>query len=223
MGQDHHNQVAKALHLADSQDRLFVVDFTAANIKVFDSSLLGDTPPLAVFAEIGGVAAWNIDYDDANDRLYVASVDGKVRVFNAALVNLGVGGPNRTITPTDAMNAPIGVNLHGIHYDAGTNAVIVSDVGLVPSNSDGAIYVIAGADAADGNVPVLSAIRGAMTKLGNPVDIAFDGANLYVAEKANSLVQHFDAVLDLTGEQNIAACGGIASANPESVQMVAMP
>ncbi len=212
----------KALHLADSQDRLFVVDFTAKDIKVFDSSLLGDTPPVAVFAEIGDVAAWDVDYDDVNDRLYVASTDGKVRVFDNALVNLGVGGPNRTINPTDG-NAPIGVNLHGIHYDANTNALIVSDVGSAMVTTDGAIFVIAGADAADGDVAVQAAIRGDQTKLGNPVDIAFDGVNLYVAEKANSLIQRYDGVLDLAGEQNIAASAEIASANPESVQIVAMP
>jgi hypothetical protein len=89
--------------------------------------------------------------------------------------------------------------------------------------TDGAIFVIAGADAADGDVAVQAAIRGDQTKLGNPVDIAFDGVNLYVAEKANSLIQRYDGVLDLAGEQNIAASAEIASANPESVQIVAMP
>ncbi len=212
----------KALHLADSQDRLFVVDFTAKNIKVFDSSQQGDVPPLNVFAEIGDVAPWDVDYDDVNDRLYVASTDGKLRVFDDALVNFGLGGPNRTINPTDGQN-PIGVNLHGIHYDAASNSVILSDVGSAMSNTDGAIFVIAGADAADGDVAVQSVIRGDQTKLGNPVDIAFDGVNLYVAEKANSLVQRYDGVLDLAGEQNIPASAEIASANAESVQIVAMP
>lgn len=209
----------KALHLAD-QDRLFVVDVPAVDIKVFDSSLLGDTPPVGVFAEIGAVAAWDVDYDDANDRLYVASTDGKLRVFDDALVTFGVGGPTRTINPTDDQNAAIGVNLHGIHYDAGSNTILVSDVGNAMSATDGAIFVIAGADAADGDVAVQAVIRGDQTGLGNPVDIAFDGANLYVAEKANSMVLRFDGVLDLVGEQNIAAAAGIMSASPESVQIV---
>jgi hypothetical protein len=212
----------KALHLADA-DRLFVADFGAVDIKLFDSTLLGDDAPLASFLEIGGVPAWDVDYDDASDRLYVASTDGKLRVFDDALLNLGVGGPTRTINPTDDQNAPIGVNLHGIHYDAGSNTVIVSDVGSAQNATDGAIFVIAGADAADGDVVVQAVIRGDQTKLGNPVDIAFDGANLYVAEKANSLVQRYDGVLALVGEQNIPASAEIASANPESVQIVAAP
>lgn len=210
----------KALHLSDAGDRLFVVDVPAINIKVYDTALLGDTPPLATFAEIGGIAAWDVDYDDANDRLYVASTDGKVRVFDAALVNLGAGGPNRTINPTDDQNAPIGVNLHGIHYVGDSNALIVSDVGSAMDATDGAIYVIAGADAADGDVVVQSIIRGDQTSLGNPVDIAFDGGNVYVAEKANSFVLRFDGVLDLSGEQNVAPAAGVMSANPESVQIV---
>ncbi len=87
------------------------------------------------------------------------------------------------------------------------------------SNSDGQLFVIAGADAAMGNVVVQSQVGGDQTKLGNPVDIAFDGVNLYVAEKANSKVLRYDAVLALAGTNNLAAAAMIDVANAESVPL----
>ena len=52
--------------------------------------------------------------------------------------------------------------------------------------------------------------------LGNPVDLAFDGSRLYVAEKANGMLLRFDG---LAGGDRAAefAVGAIA---PESVALV---
>lgn len=197
---------------------LFVADTAAVNIKVFDPAILGNVAPTITFADLGGAAAWDMHYDDATDTLYTAGVDGVVRVFTGALQNAGAEPPDRTITPTDG-NTKISVNLHGIHYDAATKILILSDVGDAANNADGQLFLIADADVASGDTEVLAQVGGDMTKLGNPVDIAFDGANLYVAEKAGSLLLRWDGILGLTGPNNTAATASVAAPNPESVQL----
>jgi hypothetical protein len=209
----------KGIALNAAQDRLFVADTAAANIKVFDANNLGNVEPLFIIDDLGGGAVWDVAYDDASDRLYAAGVDGVVRVFDGALAAEGQDPPARTITPTDGTDK-ISVNLHGIAYDAATDTLLLSDVGDAMVTDDGALFVIADAATADDMVEVKAAIRGAATLLGNPVDIAFDGADLYVAEKSNSAVQRYDGVLDLSGVDNdLEANATIEVQNAESVQL----
>lgn len=210
----------KGIALNAAQDRLFVADTAAANIKVFATAKLGDEAPLFVFDDLGGGPVWDIAYDDAEDRLFAAGVDGVVRVFDAALASQGNDAPARLIVPTDGAEK-ISVNLHGIHYDAASKVLILSDVGDAMSATDGAIFLIADADTADDEVTVLAAIRGDQTRLGNPVDIIFDGTSLFVAEKSNSAILRYDEILAFTGvDNNEAEDGMIEVANPESVQVV---
>lgn len=209
----------KGITLNAAGDRLFVADLGDSTIKVFDPVTFGDAPPLFVFAELGGGAVWDIDYDDANDRLFAAGVDGTVRVFDSALADEGANGPARTFTPANDNDEVIGVNLHGIQYDPVSNSLFLTDVGDAMSDTDGAIFVIAGADAAEGNVAVATHIAGDQTHLGNPVDLAFDGAHLYVAEKAQSRVLRYSDILGLTGAQNVAEDAFIEVTNAESVRL----
>jgi hypothetical protein len=214
----------KGIALNQAQDRLFVADTAANNIKVFDTANLGNTEPLFVFDDLGTDApVWDIAYDDAEDRLFAAGVDGVVRVFDTALASQGNDAPARLITPTDGADQ-ISVNLHGIHYDAASKILILSDVGDPMDPADGAVFLIPDADTADDQVMVSAAIRGDATRLGNPVDIAFDGTNLFIAEKSNSAVLRYDAILDFTGlDNNVAESSMIEVANAESVQVFTKP
>jgi hypothetical protein len=210
----------KGIVLNAALDRLFIADTAAANIKVFDTAAFGDVAPLFVFDDLGGAPVWDVAYDDVEDRLYAAGVDGVVRVFDAALASMGNDAPARLIVPTDGAEK-ISVNLHGIHYDAASKVLILSDVGDAMNPMDGAIFLIADADTAEGDVEVLAAIRGDQTRLGNPVDIAFDGTALFVAEKSNSAVLRYDEILAFTGvDNNEAEDAMIEVANAESVQVV---
>ncbi|MBZ5715802.1 YncE family protein [Nannocystis pusilla] len=208
----------KGITLNSAGDRLFVADIGDSTIKVFDPVTFGDAPPLFEFAELGGGAVWDIDYDDANDRLFAAGIDGTVRVFDAALADEGANGPARLITPTHE-DQSIGVNLHGIQYDPVSKILILTDVGDAMSDSDGAIYLIADADAAEGDVAITALIAGDETHLGNPVDLAFDGKHLYVAEKAQSRVLRYDDILGYTGANNVAEDAFIEVTNAESVRI----
>jgi hypothetical protein len=207
----------KGLVINEAEEVVFLADFGASDVKVFSALALGDEAPLFVLGDFGA-APWDVAYDDAADLLFVAGVDGVVRVYDDALANQG-GMPDRVITPTNANDEKISVNLHGIEYDAATNKLYLSDVGSAMNNMDGQLFVIENADVADDNVVVLAQVGGDQTNLGNPVDIAWDGVNLYVAEKANSFVLRFDGLADLAGPNNVAPSASIAVTAAESVQL----
>jgi hypothetical protein len=207
----------KGIVLNDAEDTLFVADFGAADVKVFAGAALGDVAPTFTLTDLGA-APWDVAYDDVADRLYVALVNGDVLVYDDALANQG-GAADRTITPTDDQATKLSVNLHGIEYDAAADLLLLSDVGSAMVATDGQLFLIADASTADGDVPVLAQVGGDATMLGNPVDIAYDGVNLYVAEKANSLVLRFDNFVALAGPNNIAASASVAVPSVESVAL----
>lgn len=206
----------KGLALTADLSALMVADFGAGEIKVFDANITGDTPP-AFSVELGGDIPWDVAYDDPSDRLFVAVTNGNVLVFDGFLAEQGGSGPTRVISPT--FDGGESINLHGIAYDAASDKLIVSDVGDAMVADDGFIFIIADASTAEDVVEVQAAIGGDQTKLGNPVDLVFDGANVYVAEKANSSVLRYDGVLDLVGLVNEPEAAAIEVVNAESVQL----
>ena len=174
----------KGVELADDLGLIIVAENGGGEVLVFSSCASGDASPTVV--STGGVAPWDSDYDPLGDTLYVALVDGTVAAYDRFSLDLGAGGPDRVLTPVQG-GLPIAAptNLHGIRYDQRSDTLIVSDVGAAGSATDGALMTLPFAASASGNVEVGKRIAGPATLLGNPVDIAFDGADLYVAEKAN--------------------------------------
>jgi len=207
----------KGIALNADASTLMVADFGAGDIKVFDASSTGDTPPMFVVQDLGGEVPWDVAYDEAADRLYVAGTNGSVLVYDGFLADQGASGPARFIELS--YEGGDSVNLHGIAYDAATDALLVSDVGDTMATDDGVLFVVADASTADGAVEAQAAIVGDQTRLGNPVDIAFDGTNLYVAEKSNMVVLRYDNVLDLQGVVNEAEAASFEVVNAESVQL----
>ncbi|MFO1352434.1 MAG: hypothetical protein U1F68_17860 [Gammaproteobacteria bacterium] len=217
----------KGIDIVDGFGWLLVADNSAAepSVRVFSTCAAGDTPPLAV-TKMGNDPAgnprrpWDVDYDPLTDRLYVALTDGTVAVFDQYSRDLGGNdGPDRIIVPADALGtAKVSRNLHGVVYVAGRDILILSDVGDPANASDGQLLVIRGASTASGLTATSARFNGALTQLGNPVDIAFDGVNLYVAEKSNNAILRFDDFLTLAGG-NIAPDANINRPSPESVAL----
>ena len=112
------------------------------------------------------------------------------------------------------------MNLHGIVHVAASNQLIVTDVGDAADATDGQLFVIDNASGANGMVNVRAQIGGDQTSLGNPVDLSFDGNAAYIAEKSNDLVLRYNDVLNLSGQNNVAADAQIAVTKPESVSLV---
>lgn len=180
----------KGLEVVDRLGLVLVADFgtsgTDAAVRVFSSCAAGDVAPLAE-VDTGGARPWDLDHDLHSDSLYVAFTDGTVGVYDDFSMDLGAGGPDRVITPTDGA-AQVSVNLHSLRYDASSDSLILADVGAAGDSTDGALFTIGFAGSADGDTPVEKQVSGLLTGLGNPVDIAYDGRDLYVAEKANGAV-----------------------------------
>ena len=202
------------------QNFLIVADNGANNVKGFPATASGDVLPFFTLS-LGARKPWDVAYDVAANRLFVAATDGTVLVYDSFGVFFGSGGPSRVITPTNAGGTKISVNLHGISL-AADNRLVLSDVGLATSATDGQIFVLDNASTANGNVPVRYVNAGAASRLGNPVDTEVDGANVYVAEKSNNVVLRFDGVLSKTGTENVAPNASIAVAGAESVARTAM-
>lgn len=87
------------------------------------------------------------------------------------------------------------VRTHGIAYSSQDNVMVLSDVGLASSATDGGLIVINNfssvltATANMGTIAMSNQVRiyGANSLLGNPVDVAYDYVtnNIYVAERLN--------------------------------------
>lgn len=208
----------KGLDLADD-GTIIVADLGAGDIKVYEAGMDGNLAPMFVVSDLGGGPVWDVDYDDDNDRLYASGVNGTVRVFIDFMANEGANGPDRVLTPVNEDAEPVSTNLHGIHFDGATSSLLLTDVGDPGSDDDGWIMVIPDADTADGDAEVSLLIGGDATVLGNPVDLAFDGTNVYVAEKSNSMVIRYDNVLEMSGVENIPEDAAIEVERAESVQI----
>ncbi|MBD1940511.1 hypothetical protein [Microcoleus sp. FACHB-68] len=212
----------KGVEVADSLGLVFVAENNAATpaILAFSTQAQGDVAPVFKTTDLGGRRPWDVDYAPSQDRLFVAATDGTVLVYDQYSVTQGANGPTRVITPFDPTGtAKASINLHGIIYVESSDTLLLSDVGSAMSATDGQLFVINNAGAANGNVAVRAQIAGANSKLGNPVDITFDGANLYVAEKSNNLIMRFDGILNQLGSLDIAPTLSTARNKPESVAL----
>lgn len=209
-------------------DGLFMVaDNDAANtsVSVFGLCQDGSTAPLfeVDVTDTTGYTAglWDMDYDSGSDTLFVAGTNGQLLVYEdfiATGTDEDATGPQEatfvvtiSTTLTDAdedgtdETAPTPlVNMHGVLVSG--DLLIASDVGSAASDSDGQLVAVTLAfpDASEtGPVEVTLVadlvVSGGPTSLGNPVDIAYDGTDLYVAEKASGggQILLFEDFLDL--------------------------
>lgn len=208
----------KGLIVSSDLDVVLVADTGAFDIKAFALDASGDVAPTFTVSNLGaqGRAVWDIDYDAASDRLYAAGTDGVVLVYDDFSENSGAEGPTRQITPSEN-GAKVSVNLHGIEYVAAQDLLLLSDVGSAQVTTDGQLFSIATASTVDGIVNVRWRAAGANTVLGNPVDIAFDGEDLLIAEKSNDALLRYEGVADRTGVEDVAADASVTLTKPESV------
>lgn len=212
----------KGIEIVQAQGLLLVADSGTPAIKGYSLEADGNTAPVIDTTDVGTASIWDLDYDLAADRLYVAATDGSVLVyddFGARAATEAGATVSRSIIP--AINgAQVSVNLHGIVHVAASNRLILSDVGDANNATDGQLFVIDNASRAEGLVNVRAQVGGDETALGNPVDIAFDGSTVYVAEKANDRVLRYNDILSLSGRNNFGADAELAVTKPESVSLL---
>lgn len=163
----------------------------------------------------------DVDYDGERGDLYLSFADGSIgiyRAFNRYLESL-IADPDTPNTPnTLLVVTPKVVDVTGnrvnaaddyqaIEYLPGLDQIALLTQGSESDTSDGKLFIIGrtpGFEASGlfgGDVDVDVNVSGPNSGLGNPVDLAFDGFNLFVAEKGNGLVMRFDDVATLaTGD-----------------------
>jgi hypothetical protein len=214
----------KDLVVSKEHGVIIVADFAGKDIRVFDLAAKGDAEPLFITTLLGSTekSVWGIDFDAANNRLFVSTTIGTVLVYDNFLEQHRKNGPDRVMTP--AVNGvKASVNFHELLYLPEQDTLFIVDVGKATTTSqagfdhDGMIWVLENASNANGNVSPRARIVGSNTQLGNPVGLTFDGNALYVAEKAKSLVLRFDDVLTLTGDVNLSPNAAVTIVEPESV------
>lgn len=217
----------KGLDVASDSGLIFVAEnnATTPSIVVFSTCTTGDASPLITLTASNSARPWDVDYDVATDRAFVALTNGTIAVFDEVKSKLmarmsTITGEDRLITPATAGAAfPAPSNIHGIDYDPLSDSLIVSDVGSAADATDGKIFVLNNAGTSSGLSNVSVNIAGPATMLGNPVDIMFTGNHLYVAEKSNGLVMRFDNILNSPGG-DIAANLSYSFTAPESVAIL---
>ena len=213
----------KGIIVVDKLGLIMVADFGAGNIKAFEKGAQGDVAPVFVIDDVGAGSVWDVVYDANFDRLFASGTAGDVLVYDNVSKNMGAAGPDRVITPVKPNGNAVSTNLHGIDYAPEHDALIVSDVGDAASPSDGQLYTLFGASTADGMVAYKVRIAGSNTKLGNPVDVAYDAhsGSVYVAEKSNDVVLRYDDILTQMDDlNNVAADASVAVVKAESVALV---
>ncbi|MDX1497432.1 MAG: hypothetical protein R3352_07745, partial [Salinisphaeraceae bacterium] len=171
----------KGFDVVSSRGVVMVADLNAAApgaVKIFSLCADGNIAPLATTTLPANTRPWDVDYDPEADRLFVAATNGTVLVYDDYLVTPGTATPDRIIDPDDQSGFPDS-NLHGIVHDAASDRLILSDVGSAAVADDGRIYVIENASTAEGITALRLEIAGPSTMLGNPVDLAFDGNDLF--------------------------------------------
>lgn len=206
---------------------LYVASNTDSTVRVYANapSLSGSINANKVFKLNG--QPWGLEFSNGRLMVLIDLNRKEIQVFNN-VNNISAG----QITPTSIITIPSATRLHGLVYSAASDVLIVTEIGAaaapaIPNptgpafNADGGIYIIEGANAkfaANAAVTPTRTIIGSNTKLGNPVDVTFDGRAgknlIYVAEKANKLI----SVFRLSDNGNVApATSAMVTTLPESI------
>lgn len=132
---------------------------------------------------------WGIHLE-GNTLYAVADLTSDVVVFENFFAN-----PSGAIFPNKRVTIEGLARTHGITYSKRGNTMVLTDVGLATSDSDGGIIIIKGFTDVLANTPNMETIAmnkqiriyGPATSLGNPVDVAYDHftKTIFIAERLN--------------------------------------
>ncbi|MCB0649466.1 MAG: hypothetical protein KDC49_22510 [Saprospiraceae bacterium] len=137
------------------------------------------------------IKLWGITFI-GNDLYAVVDADDELAVYENFLSN----NSNTTLSPTKRVVIEGIVRTHGITYDAATGTLVMTDIGSATNTQDdGGFHIIKNfmtkfnAASNGGMIALADQIRvaGTSTLMGNPVDVAYDGAAdmVYIAEAGN--------------------------------------
>ena len=137
------------------------------------------------------IKLWGITFI-GNDLYAVADADNELAVYQNFLSNM----QNAAITTSKRVEIEGITRTHGLTYDASSNTMVLTDIGSATNTQDdGGFHIIKNftnkfSSTANGAMIGLAdqiRVAGAATLMGNPVDVAYDGATdiVYIAEAGN--------------------------------------
>ena len=197
---------AREMAFDRSRDVLYVSSNIDSAIYVYNNvSTLKDIVLADKKLKLNG-QPWGIHLD--NDRLFVVIDQSRaeVQLFeNASALAVGPILTKKKITLSGA------TRLHGITYSSSRDVLILTDIAEASAagfDSDGSIHIITDASSkfteSGASIAPSKTIKGALTGLGNPVDVAWDDREgkdlIYIAEKARRKI----LVFKYSGTGNIA-------------------
>lgn len=197
---------AREIAFDRSRDMLYISSNIDSAIYVYNNvSTLKDIVLADKKLKLNG-QPWGIHLE--NDRLYVVIDQNRaeVQLFENASA-LAVG----PIIPTKKIIVSGATRLHGITYSSSRDVLILTDIAEASAagfDSDGSIHIITDASSkfTESGAAIVPSrtIKGALTGLGNPVDVAWDDREgkdlIYIAEKAKRKI----LVFNYSGTGNIA-------------------
>lgn len=133
-----------------------------------------------------------------NDFYAIVDTTNKLAIFKDFLAT--TSNTNLAADKTIAVEGI--VRTHGITFDASSGTLVMTDIGSAKDKTDGGFHIISNAVSKISNVAnhgTLAVtnnqvrVSGSNTLLGNPVDVAFDGKTVYIAEAANGKILAFKA------------------------------
>ena len=210
----------RGIEVVQSRGVMIVADFGGSAIRVYglQAGPSDDFAPLFSTTDVGSGSVWDLDYDPTSDTLFAAGTMGELLVYRNYLATAAATGgdvaPIATRLNSDSMATS---NLHGIVHVAASNQLIVSDVGDAADADDGLIYVVANANATTPTVTATITGPSADT-LGNPVDLAYDGTALFVAEKSDGMVYRYTGILAASSGA-LEPAHAVAVTAPESISL----
>jgi hypothetical protein len=197
---------AREIAFDRSRDMLYISSNIDSAIYVYSNvSTLKDIVLADKKLKLNG-QPWGIHLD--NNRLFVVIDQNRaeVQLFeNASSLAVGPILPTKKITLSGA------TRLHGITYSSSRDVLILTDIAEASASgfdSDGSIHIITDASSkftvSGASITPSKTIKGALTGLGNPVDVAWDDREgkdlIYIAEKARRKI----LVFNYSGTGNIA-------------------
>lgn len=188
---------AREIALDRSRDMMYISSNTDSAIYVYPSvSTLNGTVLAGKKLKLNG-QPWGIHLD--NDRLFVVIDQNRAEIQLYENASALVVGP---IQPTKRIRLNGAIRLRGITYSASRDVLILTDIAEATGSgfdTDGSIHIITEASSkfteAGSSISPSRTIKGVLTGLGNPVDVAWDDREgkdlIYIAEKAGRKILVF--------------------------------
>jgi hypothetical protein len=188
---------AREIAFDRSRDVLYISSNTDSAIYVYNNaSTLKDNVLADKKLKLNG-QPWGIHLD--NDRLFVVIDQNRVEVQLFETASALVVGP---VLPSKKITVSSAIRLRGITYSSSRDILILTDIAEATSagfDSDGSIHVITDAASkfteSGASIVPNKTIKGALTGLGNPVDVAWDDREgkdlIYIAERARRKILVF--------------------------------